>query len=55
MLVMNLLDSLGRDVHLRSLHVFNLTNQPQNLRNARLSKTVKKGRKRRENPNSNHL
>ena len=51
MLVVNLPDSFGRDVHLMSLHKFNPTKQPRNLRNLRSSKTVKRGAERRGKPN----
>ena len=51
MLVVNLPDSFGRDVHLMSLHKFNPTKQPRNVRNLRSSKTVKRGAERRGKPN----
>jgi len=42
-LMMNLPDSLDMHVYLRTLHEFNPTQQPQNLRNSTSSKTVKRG------------
>jgi len=53
--MMNLPDSLDMHVYLRTLHEFNPTQQPQNLRNSTSSKTVKRGERERKNPNSNYL